>query len=152
MQKTRYFPHIKKEEISKKYSIPVQTLTGWEATQREENNWRGFLFDRLGLYVQLENTTLEQLKHKFNKKEWQGLWGSLKSTMITRDLVFMKEALSWGFVDYCYYESIEAEQFTDNLELFAKTVSDKLQNLTEFEKYVMLDFIRSDEGKNYIFD
>jgi len=149
--KTRYFTQTKKDEIAKNYLIPTTTLTGWEKKRTVSSDWRGLLFDKLSLFTEIEKATLVKLKQIFNKKELQAIWGCLKSTMITSDLIFMKEALGYGFVDYCNYESMEASQFTDDLEKFSKIVSEKLNSLTEFEKYALLEYITSKESQGELF-
>jgi hypothetical protein len=72
--------------------------------------------------------------------------------MITKDLIFVKEALGYGFIDYCNYEAMEASQFTGDLEKFAKVVSEKLNNLTEFERYVLVEYISSPNSQKELFE
>lgn len=152
MQKTRWFVNLKEpsKRIEKRYGVPYNTALGWQKKQMDESDYRGYLFDQLAMYITLEDRAVQKIKNYFQKNELQAIWGSLKSTMITPDLVF-SDALSFGFKDYCIYESEEASQFAGNLDLFARTVSAKIDSLTEFEKFVLLNFVRSDEIKEYIF-
>lgn len=127
--------------ISEKFGIPYTTLKGWE----DKNDWRGELYDKLGLYLELEEDTLKKIKKRFSKSELKALWGSLKSTLITKDLIFSPDALAWGFEDYCRYEEMEAAQFSDNLPVFAKVIGEKLRNLTPFERYVLIKYLKENE-------
>lgn len=143
----RYFPKIAIAEVVERFGIPKQTAYDWQKREERED-WRGGLIDKLRMFTFLQNEALKKLKVLFTKKEMMALWGSLKSTMITAELVENKDYLKFGFADYCEYESMEAAQFGEVL-ILCKSVCDKLDALDMFERYCLLEFIIND--KNEIF-
>lgn len=152
MQKTRYFPKLKDNTKNlARYNIPYNTALGWKKQQNNTSDYKGLLYDRLSVYITMEINTEKKIKQLFTKKELKAIWGSLNGNMYSMDLIESKNYLAYGFKDYCVYNSMEAGQFTDDLEVFSKTVSEKLLTLVEFERYVLLEFLRSEDGEKFIF-
>jgi hypothetical protein len=143
----RYFADVKNVEVSNRFKIPTTTISDW-AKKQELEDWRGELVDKLKVFVFLQNETTEKLKKLFTCKEMMALWGSLKSTMITMDLVENADFLKFGFADYCVYEDMEAAQFGD-IAALSKSVCDKLSKLSTFDRYCLLEYIQN--GKDEIF-
>jgi hypothetical protein len=46
---------------------------------------------------------------------------------------------------------MDASQFADDLDNFAKIVSKKLNNLSEFDKYTLLEYISSEDSQKDLF-
>ena len=149
----RLFPQVSIKDTERSFSVPYNTLVGWKKYQTQEGNYRGGLYDKLAIITKLEKNTIKKVQSLFDENEMRALWGAFaKSTMLTMDLIEMRGALKMGFSDYCLYESMEASQFTDkDLEVFAKNVGEKLESLCEFEKYVLLLYLRSDEFQKKYF-
>ena len=143
----RYFANVKNVEVSNRFKIPTTTISDW-AKKQELEDWRGELCDKLKVFVFLQDETTEKLKKLFTKKEMMALWGSLKSTMITMDLVENADFLKFGFADYCVYEEMEAAQFGD-VSVLSKSVCDKLSALGAWERYCLLEYIQN--GQKEIF-
>lgn len=150
MNNFRWFADVNLREMSEKYNISYNTLNDWRKKQPDLKSDRGFLFDKLSMYYLLEQNALNKIKKVFKENELKALWGSLKSTLITKDLVFNPQYLVYQFEDYCKYESMEAAQF-GNLEDLRSSISDKLSKLCEFEIYVLLDWIHSPDAQKFIF-
>ena len=153
-QHTRYFPKLDKpeEKIEESFGVPKNTLLSWKKHHNYSDNYRGYFYDKLAVITKLEENVVAKLKTLFTQKELMALWGSLNGTMEQMHLFETPQALSNNFRDYCYYEAMEAQQFTDDeLQLFANRVGEKLDSLVEFEKYVLFQFIKSDTGNKYIF-
>ncbi|CAA6807568.1 MAG: Unknown protein [uncultured Sulfurovum sp.] len=154
-EKTRWFANISEpsKQLEKRFQVPYNTALGWQKKQTDSSDYKGYLFDHLVLFLRLEQNTIIKLKQLFKKDELKALWGALKSTMYTIDIIEMDKALAYQFADYCVYESTEAQQFTqEGLEVFSVNVTKKLNDLVEFEKLVLLEFLRSKEGNQYVFD
>lgn len=142
MQKdNRYYAKVTKAEISTRYKMPVRTAGDW-ANNNKEDDYRGFLADRLKLYIALENETIENIKKLFTKQELMALWGSLKSTIIDFSLVENPQYLIFGFQDYCIYEEMEAAQFGD-IEILQKSVIEKLQRLDSWGRYCLFEYLQN---------
>jgi len=150
MNDFRWFADVNLGEMSKKYKISYNTLNDWRKKQNDLKSDRGFLFDRLSMYYLLEENALNKIKTIFRPSELMALWGSLKATLISKDLVFNSNYLIYQFEDYCEYESMEAAQF-GNLEDLKVSVKHKLSKLCEFEVYIFLDWIHTKDAQEFIF-
>jgi len=143
MQKNNlYFYPTNQKKLKEKFLLPASTITTFEQVQKD-GNWRPVVLDRLKLYLQLEEDTVTKLKEVFSKKELQALWGSLKSTIIDYTSIDNPQLLAYGFVDYCIYEEMEAQQFGD-IEALKKAMPQKLNTLSKWEVYCLLEYLQND--------
>ena len=150
MNDFRWFSDVNLKDMSVKYFISYNTLNDWRKKQSDLKSDRGFLFDKLSMFYLLEQNALIKIKKIFKLNELKAFWGSLKSTLITKDLVFNSQYLIYQFDDYCKYDVIEAVQF-GNIDDLKSSINDKLLKLCEFEIYVLLDWIHTDEAQQFIF-
>lgn len=116
----------------------------WGRKQNDSESQKGYTFDRLCLLASLEIEAEEKIKRLFTQNELKALWGAFtKSTLPSVDM-FSPRLMEWGFYEYCEYESIEAAQFGEIVELKA-SVTNKLKQLCRFERYVLLEYLHSKE-------
>lgn len=143
MKDIRWFAQIDKKEVAKSFGVPENTIIKWKKAQTEGDNYRGYMYDKMSLIAKMEKDTEQKLKKLFTAKELMALWGAFaKSTMYSYDMIEMKNALEYGFSDYCAYEGMEASQFTDDLQTLKENVCKKLSSLCDFEKYVFLMMLK----------
>ena len=151
MEKIMYWERVEDKVLTEAYGMPRTTLTGWREKQGDTNDWRAIVLDRLSLFVSMQERATERTKVLFRPEELKAIWGCLKSTIIDKDLVKNKEHLSFGFADYCIYEEIEAAQFCDgDTKKLSEVVCAKLNTLGEFERFALLEHIRSEAGTKEI--
>jgi len=152
MMKPQFFPPLSRAvvAISRSFGIPKNTLLTWKKHHGTGDNYRGYLYDKLAVITQMEQGIEKKIKAIFTRQELMALWGSLNGTMYNMQLIEDPSALSYGFRDYCHYDRMESQQFTEGeLSLFSEHVSEKLDALSMFERYVLLVFIKTQP--EYIF-
>ena len=152
MGKTMYWADIEDAKLTESYLIPRTTLLGWKEKRGNPTDWRSVVLDRLSLLTEMQDRTTEKLKAIFKKDELMAIWGSLKSTLIDKEIIKNPDYLTFGFADYCIYEETEASQFcnTDTKKM-SEVVCKKLKNLSEFKRFALLEYMRSEKGKKEIF-
>ena len=152
MEKIMYWGEAEDKELTAAYGIPRTTLLGWKEKQGNPEDWRAIVLDRLSLFLGIQERATERIKALFRPEELKAIWGCLKSTLIDKDLIKNKEYLSLGFADYCIYEEIEAAQFCDgDTKKLSEVVRAKLDTLSEFDRFALLEYIRSESGAKEIF-
>ena len=152
MQKTIYWERVEDKALTEAYGMPRTTLQGWREKEGNIEDWRAIVLDRLSLFVSMQERATEKIKMLFRPEELKAIWGCIKSTLIDKDIVKNKEYLSFGFADYCVYEEMEAAQFCDgDTKKLSEVVCAKLDTLGEFERFALLEYIRSDAGTKEIF-
>lgn len=153
MQKTIYWEKVEDKVLTEAYGIPRTTLLGWREKQGNQEDWRAVVLDRLSLFISMQERATEKIKKLFRPEELKAIWGCLKSTLIDKEIVKNKEYLSFSFADYCVYEEMEAAQFCDgNTKKMSEIVSEKLKSLSEFERFALVEYIRSAKGQEEIFE
>ena len=152
MEKTMYWADIEDAKLTESYLIPRTTLLGWKEKRGNPTDWRSIVLDRLSLLAELQDRTTEKIKAIFKKEELMAIWGSLKSTPTHKEIIKNPDYLAFSFADYCIYEETEASKFcnTDTKKM-SEVVCKKLKNLSEFERFALLEYMRSEKGKKEIF-
>ena len=152
MEKIMYWAIVEDAKLTESYLVPRTTLLGWKEKRGNPTDWRSVVLDRLSLLVEMQDRTTEKLKAIFKKEELMAIWGSLKSTLIDKEIIKNPDYLTFGFADYCIYEEIEASQFCNaDTKKMSEVVCEKLKNLSEFERFALLEYIRSEKGTKEIF-
>ena len=153
MEKIIYWTNIEDATLTETYLIPRTTLLGWKEKRGNPTDWRSIVLDRLSMLADMQERSTEKIKALFKKEELMAIWGSLKSTLIDKEIIKNPDYLTFGFADYCIYEEIEAAQFCDgNTKIMSEIVCEKLKSLNEFERFALVEYIRSKKGQEEIFE